>query len=69
MVPGVDADKVTELVGRLRYEMGNLTNDNYLELDFRSGLTYAEDEKITTQEIFDQAKLALTVAKKKELQG
>lgn len=63
--PGVDAENATELVERLRDEMGNLTNDNYLELDFRSGLTYAEDEKITTQEIFDQAKLALTVAKKK----
>ncbi len=64
--PGVDIDKITELVGRLRDEMRNLTNDNYLELEFRSGLTYTENEKMTVQEIFDQARTALAVAKKKD---
>lgn len=64
--PGMDVYKITDIVGRLRNEMRSLTNDNYLELDFKAGISYTDNEKITVQEIFDQARIALAVAKKKD---
>ena len=64
--PGMDAYKAAGIVDRLRNDMRSLTNDNYLELDLKAGITYTDNEKMTAQEIFDQTRIALAVAKKKD---
>ena len=62
-IPGEKTEKVLGVADELRREIGNLTNDNYLELNFRAGLSYAANRDIKANEIFDQVRIALTAAK------
>ena len=61
--PDRTVENVREIVAELRQEIGDLTNDNYLDLNFRTGLTWTDSDEVTVLELFDQVRTALTAAK------
>lgn len=66
--PGRAVQEILDIVKELRQEIKELTNDNYLEMNFRIGISQVDGNIESVQDVFDQARVALASAKKNGLE-
>ena len=62
--PNRTVENIREMVAGLRHEISELANDNYLDLNFRTGITSTDSGEFTIREMLDQVRIALTAAKR-----
>ena len=66
--PGRSVEYVQSIVNKLRRQIGALTNDNYLELNFKTGISHVDDVGVSVRDVFEQTRIALAAAKQDKLE-